>query len=162
MLSRTFTRTGIAAGSLALFVAGTAFAAAPAGASGSAAALEADDSRAAKAKAGVPTTCKAAGLTGKLYGKKFDGSKPAWADPTEPLEWDEGTIGANNLDVLFVREGFKLNGIAVVALDEKNYNVYTEESLGARPDEGWLNLHPPKAKKGTAKIKHWFVCADKA
>lgn len=166
MLSRTqqILRTGVAAAASVALVAGATYAAAPAMAAESAASkatLEAGDDRAVEARTGVPTTCKSIGVAGTLYGKKFDGSTPEWADPTIPTEWDEGTIGANNLDILFIRKGFEVTGLAVVALDEKNYNFYTTESLGERPAEGWLNLHPPTAKKGTAKIKHWFVCANK-
>lgn len=167
MHSRTqLLRASVAAGSAALLVAGAAYAAAPALAAGSvdsAPTIDAGDDRAEAAKAGSPTTCGKGkgglGTGGEIFGKN---PKNTYKDPDTAVSYDEGTFGATNLDILSIRAGYKLLGLVVAGQGGKSYNLYTVESLGERPAEGWLNLHAPVGKGGVpTPINHWFVCVQK-
>lgn len=149
-------RAAVVAGTAALLAAGSAFVAIPASASAS---LDAADER-GKAVAGKPTTCAKVGAEGSLYGKQFV-KKEKFADPTIPVEWDQGTIASKALDILKVREGFEVT--AIVVHGGKGYNLYTPDTLGEIEPNGWLRLHAPATKKGALQegMDYWFLCAKK-
>lgn len=149
-------RAVLTAGAAALLVAGSAVIAIPASASAS---LDAGDER-GKASAGKPTDCSKVGADGTRYGKQFV-KKEKWADPTVPVEWDQGTIASKALDILKVRDGFEVT--AIVVHGGKGYNTYTPDGLGEIEPDGWLRLHAPIGKDKLAEgMDYWFICAKKA
>jgi len=148
-------RAAVLAGTATLLAGGLAVLAGPVSAT---ATIEAGDER-AKAATGKPTDCKKVGADGTRYGKQFV-KKEKWADPTVPVEWDQGTIASKALDILKVRDGFEVT--AVIVHGGKGYNTYTPEGLGDIKPDGWLRLHAPVEKGGLAAgMDYWFLCAKK-